>query len=284
MVISFYVGKNNQLLHKAALDVSRKEQTLRVSVDNISQQRFTSLEAGVWYPSGSEQMSIGLDRSSKVTQLGCNNFLHESKRFQTELHQISQCEHRIQAQLPNPSQSLAMARYAFTAVKKNLWPDTSSTFRSKLKIYDSRFAWKLEEDASIGDTDRLPPWHILNSFVADEFPFADLIGPPRLSRELNKAMLERWNAKCLFECRNLLHVPIDSQTQQNNFKVQEIDHGNEELKQLNTEKKPAFRASDQVNSLVELEFNLRPTTETVQKYRRRTNELRWSTAYKGRTS
>ena len=89
MMISFYVGKSNQLLHKAALDVSRKEQTLRVTVDNISQQRFTALESGVWYPSGAEQMSIGLDRSRKATQLACNKFLHELKRFQNELDQIA---------------------------------------------------------------------------------------------------------------------------------------------------------------------------------------------------
>ena len=284
LVVSFFVGKNNQLMHKAALDVSRKEQTLRVSVDNISQQRFTSLEAGVWYPNGSSQMSMGLDRSSKVAQLAANNFLHESERFQKEIDQIGRCEHRIAAALPNPSQSLNLARYAFTAVKRNLWPDISSTRHSRIKLYDSRFVWKLDDDGSIGDTDRLPPWHVLNSYIADHFPIADLIGPPSLSTELNKQMLERFNAKCLFECRNLLHVPIDTQQQQNHFRVQETQLGNQEMKQLNIERKPAFRASDQINSLCELEFNLAPTPQTLSEYRKRASDLRWSTAYKGRTS
>ena len=284
MVISFYVGKNNQLLHKAALDVSRREQTLRVGVDNISQQRFSSLEAGVWYPNGSSQMSIGLDRSSKVAQLAANSFLHESERFQTELDKIGRCEHRIQAQLPNPSQSWALARYAYTSVKRDLWPDTSSLFHSKLKIYDNRFVWKLNSDASVGDAGRLPPWRVLTSYIADEFPVTDITGPPSLSQELNKQMLERWHAKCLFECRNLLHIPIDNQTQQNSFKSQE-ELGNQEIIQLNAEKKPAFRASDHINSLCELEFNLKPTSQCLSEYRKRTNNLRWSsTAYKGKTS
>ena len=284
LVVSFYVGKNNQLMHKAALDVSRKEQTLRVSVDNISTQRFKSLECGVWHPSGSSQMSLGLDRSSKVTQLSANSFLHGSEKFQAEIDQIGRCEHRIAPSLPNPSQSYNLARYAYLAVKRDLWPDISSTRHSRLKIYDNRFVWKIDNDGSIGDTDRLPAWHVLNSYITAQFPIEDLIGPPSLSRELNKQMLERWNTKCLFECRNLLHIPLDSQSQQNHFKTQEYQLGNQELRQLNIERKPAFRASDQINSLCELEFNLAPTSETLTEYRRRASDLRWSTAYKGRTS
>lgn len=280
LVVSFYTGKNNQLLHKAALDISRKEQSLRVSVDQISSQRFTSLEAGVYYPSGSTQMSIGLDRSNKITQLALNKFLHGSERFQAELDQIGRCEHRIQGPLPNPSQSYAISQYAYTAVKHNLWPDTSSEHLTKLKIYDHRFRWKVSSSGSIGDLNQLPPWHVLISYVADEFPVSDIISSP--SREINKQTLEKWNNKCLFECRNLLHVPVDNQQQQTNFRTQEFQLGNEEFEQLNTERKPAFRASDQINSLCEIEIDLKPTSHTLTKFRTHHN-LRGTTAYQGRT-
>ena len=257
LAISFFVGKNNQTLHKSALDISRKEQTLRVNVDNISQQRFTSLEVGTWHPTGADQMSIGLHRSNKTTQLGSNEFLHESKKFQAELDQISKGEHRVAPNLPNPSQSFQMSKYAYVMIKREHWPNVSSSFHSRIKIYDNRFIWKIGQNASIGENDKLPQWHLMNSFLSDEFPMADFIGPPGFSK-VNKTLLERLNAKCIFECRNLLHVPVDSEEQMNSFRTQEFTHSNQEYRELNQEKKPAFRASDQINSLVELEFNLKP--------------------------
>ena len=228
-------------------------------------------------------MSIGLDRSNKITQLSCNRFLHESESFRSELDQIGKCEHRIQNPLPNASQSYAMSQYAFTAVKQNFWPDTSSEHHSRLKLYDNRFVWKISSCGRIGDINHLPPWHILNRFIADEFPVGDLEGPPSPSREINKQALERWNRKCLFECRNLLHVPVDNQQQASNFRTQEIQLGNSEFEQLNTERTPAFRASDQINSLCEVELDLRPSSQTISQYRKRSSDLRWSTAYQGRT-
>ena len=74
--MSFFTGKDNQLLRKSAMDLSRKESTQRVNVENVSAMRPHSVEMGVWWPAGADQMSLELDRATKVAQLGTNQYLH----------------------------------------------------------------------------------------------------------------------------------------------------------------------------------------------------------------
>ena len=279
-LLSFFTGKDNQLLRKSAMDLSRKESTQRVNVENVSAMRPHSVEMGVWWPAGADQMSLELDRATKVAQLGTNQYLHGSKVFQDELSRIAKCEHRVQPPLPTPSQVLNISRYCFTQIKRDFWPDISRETHDRLKIYDARFVWKMDSSISIGSQNGLPPMETLSNFLADHFDIFDIVGVANEERERNRYLIEKLSAKCQFECYNALHTPVDDFLQSERFRVQD-ERKNAEFAEMNEPTKPFFRASDEANCLTTIEYDLKPTNATMREFRRQGAANRCNTAYRG---
>ena len=279
-LLSLFTGNDNQILRKTAMDLSRKESSLRVNVENVSVMRPHSIELGVWFPAGADQMSLELDRATKIAQLGTNSYLHESKEFQEELSRIANCKYRVQQPLPTPSQIHTISRYCFLQIKRDFWPDISRETHDRLKIYDHRYKWKMDASITIGDQHGLPPMEKLSSFLADNFNVLDIVGPSNEEKERNCSLIEKLSAKCQFECYNALHTPVDNFEQSEQFRLQE-DRQNLEFAEMNEPTKPFFRASDEVNSLTSIEYNLKPTNATMREYRRQAAANRCTTAYRG---
>ena len=280
-LVTLYTGKDNQILRKSAMDLSRNESSLRVNVENVSVMRPLSLELGVWWPGGGDQMSLELDRSTKIAQLGTNQYLHSSKRFQEELNRIAKCEHRVQQSLPTPSQLYNIARYCYVQIKREFWPDISKENHDRLKIYDQRYVWKSHENITINSLHGLPPMEEMVMFVGDNFNVFDIVGSPSDEKARNRSLIDRLNTKCQYECYNALHVPVDDYYQHEQFRIQEFMHQNREFIEMNTPTKPHFRANDEINNMSEIEFCLQPTSSTMREYRRQGAASRCATAYRG---
>ena len=279
-VVTFFTGKDNQVLRKTAMDLSRKESTLRVNVENVSVMRPHSLEMGVFFPRGSDQMSLELDRATKIAQLGTNQYLHKSKTFQDELSRIAKCEHRVSPPLPTPSQLHNIARYCYVQIKREFWPDISKENHDRLKIYDARYVWKSDQNITTGSRRGLPPMEEVSNFLADNFNIFDIIGPPNNDKDRNRNLIERLSSKCQYECYNAQHVPVDNYEQAEQFRLQD-ERKNPEFEEMNRPTKACFRASDEMNCMTEIEFDLRPTADTMREYRKQPTANRCSTAYRG---
>lgn len=121
----------------------------------------------------------------------------------------------------------------------------------------------------------------ISNFLADNFDIFDIIGSPNDQKDRNRSLIDRLSAKCQYECYNAQHVPVDSYEQLIQFQNQEERLKNPEFAELNAPTKAKFRASDGINCLTEVEFDLQATASTMREYRKQATTSRCSTAYRG---
>ena len=142
LVLSFFVGKDNHLITTTSEKLSKHESSLKITAESIAEKEPKSIEAGIFYPKGSDYRSLALDRAKRITQLAHNHYITKSSVYQLELDRIARNYFGVARAPPTMSQLHAISKYTYLKLKRNTWLDFNMGKIPHLKIYDKRCPWR----------------------------------------------------------------------------------------------------------------------------------------------
>ena len=267
MVLSFFTGQINHLISETAQEIGRKEGSLKITPEKISALRPDQIEIGIFHPNGSDQMSLELDRSKRIAALSHNDYITQSSLFQAESRLISNDNHFMAHPMPTSSQLWAISRYVYRKINQGAWPDiTTSGIQESMKIYDPMYRWR--HSPLPDETRTLPSMFSLCAHIAgNSIPANEFYGCSE-SAQRNRTLLDQITRKIQYETQNSLFIPIANHHMAQYFQRSEFHHGSLDSILRNTARYRLHRALPAVNSLVEIEFGLRPNEYTLCEYRK----------------
>ena len=275
--------------------ISRKENCCKITKQTIKDLGFHRLEAGVWWPSGSDFAALRLAESRRLSNLSGNSYLNKSDIFQTKIEKIRNKTDRYLRSWPTPSQILEYSKFVFLLIKEgDLDHDEFFQPLSRgMKIFDTNWRWRHRTDNTNEALNArhgiflLPSMTYMLHYNEDNFRWASLVGDSEESKA-NRLLRDKIVTRLLDNIENEVPLMYDDEGQLENGIEAEFDG------QVAGERMQFGRLSQHFgklrsvsvpNFLNDVEISLEASCETKTKYfAKRSEKQPRQTSWKGDSS